>query len=481
MVASGSFGECTQPPGIVISQPEDDVQFMDDVSVATEERIPTTLLDLLSNSLVLRQTAPYLPVSSLFTLAATSKSFNSLVCQPSETFRYLDLTTVKSASIDCSPIDSGGMSWRRQRMDESLTEDEFYCGPLRGIMSRLTRQNILGNVATMILDGLTVPADVVREIISEDRFNVRILSIREAKHLNERKLMQVLKYAVRPSRPEGTPKLKGLYVFGPMDPRPAPPEPIIGRRRSPTRYPDSPPSGVMNALGAQLGAEWNKKSQEALSKDLRRSDDKWYQPSGKMFKRTPVADWAETLQACEGIIHFDAVLCRGPRHDPQNFLGQVAEDVQHQHNSYLRPAVATIALGTDGCAKCGSCPEGPATFGQSPSHHLPLLAPPPLHSPSIRAAQLPHSKDGSGPPPLYVRCEACLKHRHCERCSKWWDEKCYSPGTRTELQNTELLQDWHTVQSDAPAKEDIKVHMGLCVDTCLVGEMMVGSGAGGMW
>jgi hypothetical protein len=45
----------------------------------------------------------------------------------------------------------------------------------------------------------------------------------------------------------------------------------------------------------------------------------------------------------------------------------------------------------------------------------------------------------------------------------------------------ELLQDWQIVESDAKAKEEIKVHMGLCVDTCLVGEMMAGSGAGGMW
>jgi hypothetical protein len=479
MTTSGSLGECTQPPGIIVTQPEDDVHLLHYTPIAEEERIPTTLLDLLSNSLVLRQTAPYLPISSLFTLAATSKSFNSLVCQPSDTFRYLDLSTLKRASFESSPIDSGGVSWRSKRMDEALTEDEFYSGPLRGIMSRLTRQDILANVTTMILDGLTVTAEVVREIISEDRFNVRILSIREAKHLNERKLMHVLKYAVRSSRPEGTPKLKGLYVFGPMDPRPTP-EPAIGRRRSPTRYPDSPPSGVMNALGAQLGAEWNRKSQEALSFDLQRTDDKWYQPSGRMFKRTPVSDWAETLQACEGIIHFDAVLCRGPRHDPQNFVGLDTEAIHHQHSSYLPPTVATVALGTDGCAKCGSCPEGPATFGQSPSHHLPLLAPPRLHSPSIRAAQMPHCKDGSGPPPLYIRCDACLKHRHCERCSKWWDETCYSPGTRTELQQTELLQDWQTA-TEARTKDEIKVHMGLCVDTCLVGEMMSGSGAGGMW
>jgi hypothetical protein len=468
MDASGYVGVCTQPPGLLQPLNGSDEHKNITASIALHDSMPTTLLDLLSNSIVLRQTAPYLPPSSLLKLATASKSFNSLViCQSHETFRYLDLSLVKAAAIDGSPIDSGGINWRSKRMDEALTEDEFYSGPLRGIMSRLARQNMLENVSTMILDGLSVPADVVREIIAEDRFNVRILSIREAKHLNERKLMQVLHYAVRPTRPAGTPKLKGLYVFGPMDPRPAPPEPTIGRRRSPTRYPGSSPSGVMSALGATLGAEWNKKSQEALSSDLCKTEDKWYQASGRMVKRTPIPGWAETLQACEGIIQFDAVLCRGPRHDVQ-------------HNLYIPPTIATVALGPDGCAKCGTSPEGPARFGQSPSHHLPLLAPPPLHASSIRAAQLPRSKDGSGPPALYVRCAECLKQRWCERCHKWWDESCYTPGTRTTLQNLELLQNWQMAEHEH-REDDIKVHMGLCVETCLVGEMMVGAGSGGMW
>jgi hypothetical protein len=479
---SGYFGVHTRPPGSVTSEPEYEIINMDHVFESKEELVaPTSIVDVLSNSLLLRQIVPYISPSAVFALAATNKTINSVLYQSPDSFRFLDLSSVKSATFDCAPIDKGAINWRSQRMDEALTEDEFYSGPLRGIMSKLARRNILSNVTTMILDGLTVPADVIREIISEDRFNVRILSIREAKHLNERKLMQVLKYAVRPSRPEGTPKLKGLYVFGSMDPRPTPPEPVIGRRRSPTRYPDSPPQSVMNALGAQLGAEWNKKSQEALNSELCGITDKWYQP-GRMFKKTLASDWAETLQACEGIIHFDAVLCRGPRHDPQNFVGIDPETID-QYNGYIAPSVATVALGTAGCTKCGSCPEGPAVFGQSPTHQLPLLAPPPLHASSIRAAQLPYTKDGTIPK-LFVRCTECLKHRWCERCNKWWDESCYKPGnTRTELQNTEWLTQWQTLsaEGEGPAKEEIKVHMGLCVETCLVGELMDGAGEGGMW
>lgn len=446
--------------------------------ILPEHTLPPTLADLLSNSLVLRQTAPYLPVASIYALAAASKPLHHVVHHSPEVFRYLDLSTVKSAIVPYEPLDSGGVSWRAERMDESLTEDEFYSGPLRGIFSRLERRRVLYNVHTMVLDGLSVPADLVREIIAEDRFNVRILSIREAKHLNERKLQQVLRYAVRPSRPAGTPKLKGIYFFSPREPMPI--QDAQERKRSP-----SPSSrGVLCSQGAQIGAEWNQKSSEALNAALARTEDKWYQCSGRMMAKRPSLDWAETLKACEGIIAFDAVLCRGPRHDATRaFVSENAPSLQNPA-SYLNPAIATVALGPNGCETCHSSPEGPAAFGHSSTSELPLLSPIPLHSSSIRAAQMPHTTDGSKHPPLFVRCEDCLKGRWCERCHKWWDEECYVGSTiaqRTELQQTEFIQD---VQSDGSAqvipKQSIKVHMGLCVG-CLVPEMEAGAGSNGMW
>lgn len=445
-----------------------------------------TLADLLSNSLVLRQTAPYLCPRAICALASTSKDLYDVVYKNPEVFRYLDLSTLKKAMIDdLGPIDQGGFSWRAERMDEALTEDEFYSGPIRGILSGLARRQVLQNISTLVLDGLSVPADVVREIIAEDRYNVRILSIREAKHLNERKLCQVLKYAVRPSRPEGTPRLKGLYVFGPMDPTSAEKarEESNGRKRSPTRYPDSDPRGVMSALGAQLGAEWNRKSQQAMQSQLSQTHDRWWSPSGRMFRKTPASYWAETLKACEGIIAFDAVLCRGPRHEAPKVYSSDEEE-KHQ---YLPPAVAAVALGSARCAKCGSCPEGWTTFEYSPPHHLPLLAPPPLHSSTIKAAQKPSHLGHEGElPGMTARCFDCLRGRWCERCHKWWCESCYTPTTRTQLQQQEYMQQALGMTGESWAQEsqqqqEIKVHMGLCVDTCLVGELMSGAGEGGMW
>ncbi|KAK8170708.1 hypothetical protein BC567DRAFT_102303 [Phyllosticta citribraziliensis] len=427
---------------------------------SSNDATPTTLFDLLNNSLLLRTITPHLPVASLFALARVSKSFFDLITNSPDAFRYLDLSAVRSAAAPShKPLDSGAITWRAERMDEALTEDEFYSGPLRGIFSKLQRRNLLKNVYTLVLDGLSVPADLVREIIAEDRFNVRILSIRECTHLNERKLMQVLKYAVRPTRPSGSPRLKGLYVFGSKDPSPftdAIPKP----QRSPPRTPENI-GGVMASQGAQIGAEWNQKSSEALNTALARSEHKWYQTAGRVLHRRPSPEWAETLKACEGIIYFDAVLCRGPRHDIETAYTQGSTP---HPKSFLGPAVANVALGPTGCQSCHSCPEGPAIFGKSPATHLPLLSPPPLCSSTVQAAQRPSSVPGSPPPILIARCEECLRGRWCERCNKWWDEDCYFGSTSsnaaamtlTAMQQAEQLQSI-TNENGQPSK-NIKGH-----------------------
>ncbi|KAK7519664.1 uncharacterized protein IWZ02DRAFT_299642 [Phyllosticta citriasiana] len=412
---------------------------------SSNDATPTTLFDLLNNSLLLRNIAPHLPVASLFALARTSKTFFELVTSSPDAFRYLDLSVVSSAAAPShEPLDSGAITWRAERMDVAVTEDEFYSGPLRGIFSKLQRRHLLKNVYTLVLDGLNVPADLVREIIAEDRFNVRILSIRECTHLNERKLTQVLKYAVRPTRPAGTPRLKGLYVFGPKDPSPFT-DVVPKPQRSPPRTPENI-GGVMASQGAQIGAEWNQKSSEALNTALARSEHKWYQTAGRVLHiKRPSTEWAETLKACEGIIFFDAVLCRGPRHDIETAFTQGSTP---HPKSFLSPAVANVALGPTGCQSCHNCPEGPAVFGKSPAAHLPLLSPPPLCSSTVQAAQRPSSVPGSPPPILIARCEECLRGRWCERCNKWWDEDCYFGSTSsnaaamtlTAMQQTEQLQ-----------------------------------------
>ncbi|KAL2355336.1 hypothetical protein BJ546DRAFT_1025615 [Cryomyces antarcticus] len=421
--------------------------------------MPHTLYDLLSNSLILQQTAPYIPVSGLLALASASKSFKSLIHNSREAFRYLDLTTVKVVSVSESsaPIDVGGVSWRSQRMDEGLTEDEFYCGPIRGIFSNLERRGVLQHVRTLILDGLSVPAELVNQIVSEDRFRVHILSIREVKNLNERKLQQVLLHAVRDSRPVGALKLKGLYFFGPKPHRSSNAPAKAAARPSAVQS----PTGVTSSEGAQIGAEWNQRSSTALSSSLVRTQDEWYQPAGRIFPRSFSPEWATTLQACSGKIAFNAVLCRGPRHNPES-------------PSWLRPAIATIALGPTGCGGCGTCPESPALFhGPSWStQHFPLLDPIPIHSYTLDAARTPATPRLSSPPPLIVRCEDCLRGRWCERCNKWWCESCYQePVSRfqpTEMQQIEDMAQHGWAERGLGTKLKMGVHRDCfgCGRTC---------------
>lgn len=450
---------------------------------------PTSLHDLLSIDLILRQTAPHLLISALLSLSATSQSFRTLINTNAEAWRCLDLSKVKSAKIDTSPIDAGGISWRAERMDEALTEDDFYSGPLRGIFSKLHTQGVLRFVHTLVLDGLPVPADLVREIIAEDRFNVRVLSLRDCKHLNHTKLRQVLRYAVRPGRPDDSPKLRALYVFGHKD------SPRSKVNTQTTTTTQQPPRGVLASEGAQIGSEWNYRSSATLNESLPSDDQqRWYDRTGRVLTRTTSA-WADTVQVCHSIIAFDAVLCRGPRHDIALTPGK----------DFLPPALAGVALGSQGCEVCKTCPEGPAVFGQTDETTLPLLAPPPLHSSTVRAAQRPSSTNRTSPR-LLTRCEDCLRGRWCERCNRWWCESCYAePVSRTSAEPnpplippaaltptipTSSLPRVHvqSIEYAGPAPTGpatnqgaapIKVYSKLCVEHCLVGEMMMS--ADGFW
>jgi hypothetical protein len=90
--------------------------------MSSVEDLPVTLVDLLSNTVILRQTAPYIPLHNLLSLSTANKSLRQIITSQPEPWRHLDLTSVKSAIVDSSPIDVGGVTWRTERMDEALTE-----------------------------------------------------------------------------------------------------------------------------------------------------------------------------------------------------------------------------------------------------------------------------------------------------------------------------------------------------------------------
>ncbi|KAM0490636.1 hypothetical protein ACHAP8_011325 [Fusarium lateritium] len=249
-----------------------------------------TLFDTLYNSLILRHTLPYLPVSGLLNLAATCRDIRYLLHETPGVFRHLDLTRVKTAHCQDTPDKSERdlAVWHNVNLSDYLTEDDFYAGPLRGIFSTLRQRDILVHVQSLILDGLSVTAELCHDIINDPNYSVRMLSIRGAQNLNHGKLRAALAYACRSSRPENTPRLKALYVFGDH-------------------------------------------------KDEQTDADAWWSRKGRVLESTnDMDDWAQCMLACQGIISFDAVLCQGPRHANSPAFGKTF--------LHLRSAVAQAVV-----------------------------------------------------------------------------------------------------------------------------------------
>ncbi|CCC09737.1 unnamed protein product [Sordaria macrospora k-hell] len=394
------------------------------------------LLQLLANSLVLNHTTPYLSSYDVLNLAATSRTFRYILYSTPHLFSRLDLTTVRKAQY------IGDKSPRGGEPDGDQTEDDVYSGHLRCIFASLRSLDILRHVQVLCLDGLSVTSELVHEIISDPTYSIKILSIRHVANMNEAKLRATLQYACRPSRPEGTPRLKGLYVFGPKD----------SARPALTSSGASTPTSTCPSILWDAGAGGADQEPEA-----------WYAKRGAQF---PVlsgntqqwAAWASTLVACHGIIAFDAVLCTGPRHMNSRAWGTVdIEALNAAGNPASKDvpihAIATHSLG--GCAGCGSAPEGWTIWGEEPPTErdpyerraseggtmttdigrFPLLAPPPMHSVSLKSAMCPTGQSvytrlsqfrSKGEQARFIpRCYDCIRDRYCNRCNKWWCETCY--------------------------------------------------------
>ncbi|KAL8810589.1 MAG: hypothetical protein Q9223_002291 [Gallowayella weberi] len=364
--------------------------------------LPPTLLELLNNHIILALVVPFLPTTSLLSLSSTSRAFRSLIfiTYPQYTFRRLDLSTLPFpfifGQINSKEVLTGAGATRQ--LTES--EDDYYAAPLRRAFYILKKKEVLDCVTTLILDGLAVPAGLVREILCDRPFNVRILSLRNVKNLGDEKLIQILRYLIRPTRPEGTPKLKALYYFTRPESRTLP-------HSEPSHLESTPeqPVGVTNIAGSHLG-------QRPSSNQAILHDTTWTNGKGTLFHPDPstIQAWVQLLEASRGIITFDTIICH------------------HAPGSLLPPKLATIALGNSGCQTCHTAPEGPRILGQTPAQDLPLLSPPPLFASTVKAAQYPAHGETSI---FYARCAECVRDRRCERCNVWWCEDCYTPPKKT--------------------------------------------------
>ena len=456
---------------------EDD--YLDDTPI-----LPVTLLDLLSNSLVLDHIVPYLPLSSTFALARSSRLFRDLLFKTPSVFRSVDLSKCSGAYVPpdlLTRIDSGGHSWRAERIDENLTEDEFYAGPLRGVLWNLRRMHVLQSVQTLILDNLaSVTTDLISDIVFAPDYNIRILSIRRCGNVNQAKLQQLLRLLCRPSRPEGTPRLQRLYYFS---------QPTSTGTHLINDITAS--SGVTFSDGAQLGTIPTTKS---ISHSP--NTDPWYSATGKVIDKgfAKRSSWEETLQACYGIISFDAVLCTHMHTAMAPVLHAASRDYLQEHKAGIAP-MATISLGPDGCAGCGRHPHGAPVWGESDISEFPLLWPPPANAKLIDAVRPPPRISEQGKQlkqRLIVACSWCLTNRHCESCHRWWCADCYNPKKSKKWSDMERLstlglsylpslEELRNGAGNDEYEEHIKVFNGLCVQNCLVAEYMAGAGEGGMW
>jgi hypothetical protein len=354
-----------------------------------------------------------------------------------------------------------------------------------------------------MLDGLAVTADLVHEIITDATLSVRILSLRDCKHLNQQKLRGALQYACRASRPEGTPRLQGLYFFSKAE---------IPKKAKPKNSGESRGSAIASALNAR--------SQNALASSNESNspgeEEPWYGQRGWQFADAAPhqPDWAQTLVDCHGLIAFDAVLCAGPRHLNSPAWGKVDIDALHAASSSAAgpvPQWSVAQYSLRGCVNCGSAPEGWTVWGEDGTSNertperngrrgstsasinpdigrFPLLPHPPLHSSSIKDAMCPSGQSLDGRQAtsdgtqtrkarFIPRCAACLRDRYCSACYTWWCESCYT-GPLAAAQPSDKACDIVSQLSSTDLANEVldeckwKFRSGLCVDCRVLGAIM---------
>ena len=438
---------------------------------------PVSLLDLLSNVLILRHTSPYIGLNGLVSLATTSKSFHDLLFSTPQVFQRLDLSQNNvCVTWDRKKTRYHWLMWQTvyckhgsQHLEtsEEGCHEEYWAQPLVTLFGHLSRLDLAKDIRTLILDGLPVPTSFLSSVVFRQN-NIRLLSIREidrGNEFNQRSLVQLLRYLIWPSRVDNEPKLKGLYYFTPRDSTSA-------RMRTKATAPSAlqVSEGVTNSVGAQLGTM---QFGPTTIQDNPIYAHPWYSNLGELGYGVPGEvhclkigaqdqEWADLLEACAGLIAFDLTICR------------------HNRETYEepRPKIANIRL--SGCQSCGSCPEGPAyAGGNSPESHLPLVSPLPMHASTVEAAQCLDTN--VLPQPAFIaRCRLCLKDRWCEKCNTWWCEDCFTIPKKRPVPVVPARRSSEAVVV-LPPTQGIKVHNNLCVSNCLMDELLNGGGEGGMW
>lgn len=299
-----------------------------------------SLLQLLQNSLILRHTSPYIGLNGLMSLGATSKSFRSLLFGAPQVFNRIDLSNNKSCTLIIRNSHGRHMALEsslQEIQDCECTFEDYLARPLDSIMGHLVRLDILRDVRTLILDGLAVPNILLFALLfREIKHDIRLLSLRGVEELNSDSFVRGVRYLIRSSRPRSRPEIKGLYYFTSLEKTTKNHVAV----RSSMAAPVSP--GVTNAVGAQLGSEpvLSEKVAQDNVYPLPIDGGVWYNALGCVHIENKEQQLADLVEACEGLIAFDATICRHDRALYDN----------------PRPRIANVRL--SGCQSCGSSPEG---------------------------------------------------------------------------------------------------------------------------
>jgi hypothetical protein len=354
-------------------------------------RSSPNLLAIVSNHLVLSQLAPYLSISALFKLSVTSRKFKEIIENDPSAFRRLDFSTVRGVPTESCEVEPAEEHLIWKQNDDKWKK---YCLPLTKVSNILWKRNILPTVQTLILDRQYVHVEEIRNILVNNTYQIRLLSLLDVNGLDRVDFQNLIEDIFRGGRGSNSPCLEGIYYFGPP--------PVSHKFRDQLTEDDavSPDS----ATGAEDLDFYNQVD----------SPNPWYLRSRVAFFQPPEFEslYSPLLRATQGALVWDAVLCRASRHT-------------YPHPKFTVSPIASVALGPKGCHICHSAPEGPG----STTNQLPLLSPLPFHSSSVKVAQ---SITSNGAPiaslPFYARCVYCLKHRWCAMCNKWWCENCYQFG-----------------------------------------------------
>ena len=129
---------------------------------------PLSLIDLLSSEYLLLATTPYLLPTELLALARCSSSFYSLINHSRSVWRHLNL------SVSPHTLPSASSTAIAQRSPIPLYQTET--------TSLLLKSYVLRDVKTLILDGLPVTTDLLRDLLTTSKFKIQILSIRECRN-----------------------------------------------------------------------------------------------------------------------------------------------------------------------------------------------------------------------------------------------------------------------------------------------------------